>query len=93
MTKTLNVLFYVLIFVCVASLSGYIWIKKNADKHQSITTNYIGPNTQVNEVDKEKDPDVVHTYVIDYYANRDNSGCEMLEIKFIIPIDIKAMKL
>lgn len=73
MKKFLTCLCIVIILVCIASDIGYVWIRQNADKHPTINT------IKMSTLNNAK----VETYIFDmsYYANKDNLGVEMFELK------------
>lgn len=73
MRKFFTGLIIVLVLVSLAGDFGYYWIKKNAYKHPTVQTTNFSTLKDTN----------VKTYIFEmtYYANSDNSGVEMFEIK------------
>lgn len=73
MKKIFTFLIVLLVLVSVAGDAGYFWIKYNAEKHPSIQT------TNISTLENSE----VKTYVFEmaYYANSDNSGVELFELK------------
>lgn len=73
MKKIFTFLIVLLVLVSIAGDAGYFWIKYNAEKHPSIQT------TNISTLENAK----VKTYIFEmaYYANSDNSGVEMFELK------------
>lgn len=75
----------------VASYFGVKWINENWDKHYTLNTWYFGQN-EVSEEDLNKDPTIGNTFTINYYANKDDSGAEMFELKVSYYSDINCKK-
>ena len=80
MKKFVNVTLAILLLVTVISYFGAKWIEDHHEEHFAYKTNYWGNNDAPDE-SIEADADTDFTFVINYYANEDNSGAEMFELK------------
>ena len=81
----------VLIILCIVSVASYFfadWIKNNYEDHFAYQTNHWGMNTSPDS-SIESDEDTAFTFVVNYYANEDNSGIEMYELKLNYYSDYK----
>lgn len=88
MKKTLNI---ILIVLCIISVVAYFfsdWIKNNYENHFAYQTNFWGQN-KIPDSSINADEDTAFTFVVNYYANEDNSGVEMYELKLNYYTDYK----
>lgn len=80
MKKFLQGSIIVLLVITVLSYFGVQWIEDHHEEHFAYLTNYWGNNNAPDD-SINADADTDFTFVINYYANEDNSGAEMFELK------------
>lgn len=80
MKKTIDIILIILCFLSVCSYFYADWIRGNKQYHFAYHTYFWGQN-DAPDSSVEVDPDTNFTFVVNYYANEDNSGIEMFEIK------------
>lgn len=80
MKKFFNGLVIVLVIISILSYFGAGWIRENWSEHYAIKTFHFGYNDVTGD-EFEEDNDVQFTFTINYYANKDNTGVEMYELK------------
>ncbi|MBE7082652.1 MAG: hypothetical protein E7378_03155 [Clostridiales bacterium] len=81
MSKFFKVVIVIACIVCIGFDIGYFYIKKNLDKHFTLSTQFVTGNHFATEEDLENDKDIFYNFVVNYYANKDNSGEELFELK------------
>ena len=87
MKKFFYGLLITLVIVSVVSYFGAKWINEHWDEHFTLNTIFFGNNDAPDD-SVQVDPDTQFTFTVNYYANKDNSGVEMYELKVSYYTDI-----
>lgn len=77
MKKFIDIILCILVCVSIASYFGADWINKNHENHFALNTWYFGQNPSADNTDSNTQ----FTFVVNYYANEDNSGAELYELQ------------